>query len=349
MNNDVRKNIAISFSNLRFPLMIGVVINHCAITDSGNQVMENVTMFCSIVLPVSCVPIFFLISGYFFFANVRDFSLQVYKDKVKRRIYTLVLPYVFANIFMILCYAFGHYFLPQYINPENFNVLQYSFKDFVRAFWSIDGFPICYPLWYIRNLFVICLCSPLFYFLIKQRIEIKFTILLALALVRLFFDLPILLGPIYFYLGAMLSCDDIYTFLHHLNKRFVLIILSIVTITAAYFNYITDELLFVKLQIITMTILTLWISYLLSEKNGMIKSSIWGSTFFIYLYHAFPVFVINEILLMIIEPSGSFSFITTYILSIIMSIMSCMFAYYILGKYSPSFLALLTGGRNKWL
>ena len=146
-----RQNIATTFSNLRFPLMIGVVMIHCSISDTGNLVMDYVSKLFSEILPVFCVPIFFFISGYFFFANVSEFSIQVYREKVRRRIRTLFVPYVCANLFMIFCYGCAHYFIPQYINPENFNVLQYSVKDFVRAFWSIDGFPICYPLWYMEK------------------------------------------------------------------------------------------------------------------------------------------------------------------------------------------------------
>ena len=226
MNSEYRHNIATSFANIRFPLMIGVVIVHCAIYDSSNVLMDNVSRLFSGVLPVFCVPIFFFISGYFFFANVKEFSVQVYLDKLSRRIRSLLVPYVCANLFMILCYACIHYFAPNYINPENFNILQYSLKDFIRAFWSIDGFPICYPLWYIRNLILIVLCSPVFYFLIKQNLKIKLSVLLILALLRFLFDVSFLMGPIYFYLGAMFSRDDVYLYLQRLNNRYVYIILG---------------------------------------------------------------------------------------------------------------------------
>lgn len=344
-----RQNIATTFSNLRFPLMIGVVMIHCSISDTGNLVMDYVSKLFSEILPIFCVPIFFFISGYFFFANVSEFSVQVYKEKVRRRIRTLLVPYVCANLFMIFCYACAHYFIPQYINPENFNVLQYSFKDFFRAFWNIYGYPICYPLWFIRNLFIIVLCSPLFYLGLKQNLVIKFTVLLSLVSFRFFFDASFLIGPIYFYLGAMFSRVDVYNFLQRFNKKYYFIILTLVALVLIYLNFIESISYLLALQRFTTSILVMRLAYLLSINTGAIKSTIWYSAFFLYLYHAFPIFVIKALLFKVVAPSDSISFIATYILLIIISITSCILAYLLLNKCTPSFLALLTGGRNKSL
>lgn len=325
--------------------MVGVVIMHCAIYDSGNLLMENVNRLFSVVLPVFCVPIFFFISGYFFFANVKQFSVKVYKDKISRRIRTLLIPYLCANLFMILCYACIHYFAPNYINPENFNVLHYSVKDFLRAFWSIDGFPICYPLWFIRNLLLIVLCSPLFYLLIKQKLWVKLGILIILALLRLFFDIPS--GPIYFYLGALFSRDDVYLHLQRLNNRYVYFTLGGAALISAYLNFIELDQCFVRVQRFTMSILVLRLTYLLFRDKGPIKNTVVNSNFFLYLYHAFPIFIIKKLLFIVIEPTSSVAFIATYVLLILSSITVCIIAYWFLNKYVPSFLSILTGGRSK--
>ena len=347
MNTDFRHNIATTFANIRFPLMVGVVIMHCAIYDSGNFLMENVNRLFSVVLPVFCVPIFFFISGYFFFVNVKQFSAKVYKDKISRRIRTLLIPYLCANLFMILCYACIHYFAPNYINPENFNVLHYSVKDFLRAFWSIDGFPICYPLWYIRNLFIIVLTSPLFYFLLKQNLKIKLGVLLIFALLRLFFDVSFLMGPIYFYIGALFSRDDVCIFLQRLSNRFVWIILCVVALIATYLNFIEFDQSLVKVQRFTTSILVLRLTYLLFRDKEPIKNTVVNSNFFLYLYHAFPIFIIKKILFIVIEPTSSVAFLATYVLLILTSITVCIIAYWFLNKYVPSFLSILTGGRSK--
>jgi surface polysaccharide O-acyltransferase-like enzyme len=73
----IEKKISNTISNLNFPLMIGVVVSHCFISDSGNAIMGGVSRLFSTILPISCVPIFFLISGYLFFCNVEKLTGHV--------------------------------------------------------------------------------------------------------------------------------------------------------------------------------------------------------------------------------------------------------------------------------
>lgn len=44
----------------------------------------------------------------------------------------------------------------------------YSLTDWLDAFWSINGgCPICYQFWFLRDLIVMILFSPLIYILVK--------------------------------------------------------------------------------------------------------------------------------------------------------------------------------------
>ena len=90
---------------LRFPLAILVVFVHsfgadndivqlhaCGLT--GAAVYDYVRLFCSVVIARSAVPIFFIISGYLFFLKVEEYGKQVYANKLKKRWYSLVIPYL---------------------------------------------------------------------------------------------------------------------------------------------------------------------------------------------------------------------------------------------------------------
>ena len=52
------------------------------------------------VISRAAVPTFFLISGYYFFLNTR-FTLATYKDKLRKKIRTILLPYLLWNIIAI--------------------------------------------------------------------------------------------------------------------------------------------------------------------------------------------------------------------------------------------------------
>ena len=92
-------------------------------------------------------------------------------------------------------------------------------------------------------------------------------------------------------------------------------------------------------------ILTIVLAFHLSKK-GRLKGVIFHSSFFIYLYHAFLVFVLKDLLIMIINPTSTIMWIITYILLVLTTIFILVSAYIILNKYLPSVTAIITGGRS---
>lgn len=74
---------------LRFPLIIGIVFSHCIII-SYEQALENGLLFLGntefIVSNIICpsfVPLFFIFSGYLFFANITRFTFKSYAKNLK--------------------------------------------------------------------------------------------------------------------------------------------------------------------------------------------------------------------------------------------------------------------------
>lgn len=89
------------FDFLRFPLMIGVVMIHCDISDQiGPEFREqwsgNIMYFFSNIIGRFSVPMFFLISGFLFFRNGR-INTSLYLTKLRSRVHTLLIPYFIWN------------------------------------------------------------------------------------------------------------------------------------------------------------------------------------------------------------------------------------------------------------
>lgn len=105
--------ISKTFALLRFPLMVGVVMIHCDISDQLNpesqtQWAKDVMYFFSNVIGRFSVPMFFLISGYLFFrSGVLD--KRVYISKLRSRLHTLLLPYLLWNLIAFLYFVIKHY------------------------------------------------------------------------------------------------------------------------------------------------------------------------------------------------------------------------------------------------
>ena len=108
-----------TISALRFPLTVGVVFIHfnvlsdnLAVRGTGNAEHFPTWLVCmfnlfSEVLPRIAVPLFFIISGYLFFRS--GFMIRTYTDKLRRRVRTLLVPYILWNLLYLIRTAFsGH-------------------------------------------------------------------------------------------------------------------------------------------------------------------------------------------------------------------------------------------------
>lgn len=109
------------------------------------------------------VPLFFLISGYFFFANICDFSYQTYIDKIKKLFFTLFVPYIICNLIAYITYCL-----------LNYNIYFISYIEdngILYLFWNtaIKGdYPVLVPLWYMRNFMLLCILTPFIYVYVKN-------------------------------------------------------------------------------------------------------------------------------------------------------------------------------------
>ena len=105
-----------TISALRFPLTVGVVFIHfnvlsdnLAVRGTGNAEHFPTWLVCmfnlfSEVLPRIAVPLFFIISGYLFFRS--GFMIRTYTDKLRRRVRTLLVPYILWNLLYLIRTAF---------------------------------------------------------------------------------------------------------------------------------------------------------------------------------------------------------------------------------------------------
>ena len=174
---------------LRFPLAVCVVFIHsfgAALPSVGGLWWQNgfdlsdfFRVTFSLVLPQMAVPVFFVISGYLFFCKVDQLTFQVYAQKIKKRFKTLFVPYILW-ITIALAYVFAVFTV-----KGNFG----GFFDLVREKglslywnciqWGEDNYnwiggqkimtsPYLIPFWFIRDLIVMSLISPLIYVLERK-------------------------------------------------------------------------------------------------------------------------------------------------------------------------------------
>ncbi len=180
--------VCIHFNILAYPLVShGDVIQY-----DISWVQYPISLF-SEVLGRLAVPFFFLISGYFFFLKDNQFTSAIYLNKLKKRFYSLFVPYVsWWIVACVLTFVFSKAKL----------VAHLSFYDYLCGIWcspksnlflttSINT-PLDGPLWFLRDLMLTMVLSPFIYLLIKNR-KHSAVLLLFLSIVYVIFgglDLP---------------------------------------------------------------------------------------------------------------------------------------------------------------
>lgn len=184
MTNDNTYTLRLSeaITWLRFPLIFLIILLHCYSTVGlpGNHGMYFRILYpFSLWLGETGVPGFFFISGFLFFYSKKD-----YQQKLGTRFHTLLIPYLLWNALLLALYLVAFIAgYPQDINGKN--ITDYTLIDYIRVFWDRGSYdngnfvPILCPFWYIRNLLIMSILSPLIYYIIKYVREI---FLLAVAI-----------------------------------------------------------------------------------------------------------------------------------------------------------------------
>lgn len=148
---------------LRFPLIVLVTFAHSyghvaddfSLWTSEWNTYEFLKLLVSQTLVKVVVPAFFIIAGYLFFVNAGVWSFTVYKEKMLRRVKTLLIPYLIWNLLMaIKLKTFSWSIFWVFWHPAGTQVDWLGHEKFLSA-------PANMPLWFLRDLLVVSLLSPL--------------------------------------------------------------------------------------------------------------------------------------------------------------------------------------------
>lgn len=162
--------ISKTISALRWPLAVLVVVDHYfrlhlaeAVTASCNpsqaDIISITEAFIISFFKNYPVPIFFFISGYLLYLG-KDYVRQRYLTKLRKLPRGIIFPYVFWTV-----YAIGVYSVISVATGEIYGlrIPTHSFTGGIR--WLIYTFigqpwPANLPLWYVRDLLLLILLSP---------------------------------------------------------------------------------------------------------------------------------------------------------------------------------------------
>lgn len=357
---------------LRFPLIVCVVMIHSHFQnismgglDYGFDIQTypiycNISFFLSKIISSIAVPLFFIFSGYLFFKNVSSFTPEEYFKKLHKRIRTLLMPYIFWNIVVILIYLVAQTIMPNMISGNNKLIADYTTIDWIKAFWNYHNeMPICYQFWFIRDLMVVVLLSPIIYFAIKK---IRFFFVLIMGIIWLLNINTGITGVsitaiFFFSIGALFSITQ-YDIICFLNKiKFLGYIMSFILIIVEmclynyrgsidlFFSDIQSIMLY-KLCTLSLIVSCLNITVTLL-RGGLLKTNefLYDSNFFIYAYHTMPLVLFLKLIIRFLNPTSDIHITLVYFIVPIITILFGLMFFAVIRRIFPRFTRFITGSR----
>lgn len=338
---------------LSFAAIILVLYIHSGFHDTSNEIQgmtfnHYLQESISDMLGRCAVPLFYAISGYLFFLNT-DKGISAIGRKMKKRIKTLLVPFVIAALFFPVFYLLMEQlpFTNSYINGEKAfskNLQLPVAEIFASLFWHVPGgtSPWAFHLWFLRDLILIVAISPLLYYVRKA---IGGSVLTLVLFLLSFFQFEVV--PVYALFWFMAG-DAFLVKLDKVNTYWIPVMFIVLSISELAYPGLPWKQ--VRIPIIALGIISIWNLYnRIVPITFELKKHKWLAiacqfTFFIYLFHEPTLNIVRKLLVVLLGHS-SLGFATNYLVS--PWIFSCLFIIvgYYFKKYLPRIYAICVGGR----
>ncbi len=333
---------------LRFPLAIVIVAVHIFAEAPAEKeavcfpIFNVIQSFIYGFLHYPSVAIYFFISGFVFFLGLRTWDTDKWIKKIKNRKKTLLIPYLLWNL---ICFLL---FVLYYRDFTRLNI-----KEFLSCFGSITTMPINYPLWFLKDLMIVVLFTPLLWKLLKKSGKLVLFSFAALMLLKNtgIIDFYVPAQALFFFsFGAYFSLNS-KNMIADMSKVFKPSTIGYLILGfAAMYFYNTDKNIFITLKF-PLIIFGLFFAFNLAAwllKKGYCKVNefLSSASFFMYVSHALVISTIFKVLVKIMCPVSDISWLIVYILNLVFTIALLLSTYYLMSKYLPKLLTLLTGKKS---
>lgn len=343
---------------LRFFCAVLVVFIHAfgpKVASYKNGVYDTTRILISQGIGRVAVPIFFLISGYLFFLKLEKWNTQIWINKLKKRIHSLLIPYFIWNLIAILVslYFYSAPWILKGGDPPDLVIWYNNIRGF-RAFWNSDSglWPIDGPLWFIRNLIILVILSPILYCFLKKTGIVGLVVLGLLYVFRWWEELPglELSGFFFFCVGGFFSINQIDFSSFFKKYRLLTTSLTIPILVGIVLTYGNSNEFYLKLR----GLFTIFgsasvigiVSYLIKNQKIHERAFLSNSSFLIFAAH--NVMLLLMVMLKIdkvIHSTSQIALTIKYLAAPSITIAILLGCYYIMNRWTPRLLAFLTGGR----
>lgn len=333
---------------LSFWMIVMVVYIHSYYLEAESMALPNFVQRLGGSITSVAVPLFYAISGFLFFNGIQQ--VEQCWPKIKKRVSTLLVPYVIWNIIFVLWYVVLAYTpgVSAFVNSDMLSDLSLSHP--IDTFNYLFIKPAGFQMWFLRDLILFVICSPLLYLLIKYTKWFAFIIVLcATGWMTRFWMTSFVLG------GTLAICYnnglDMFrnkrkqVFMACLVLYFTHCVLNAFGLLSAD-NEIADHYIGQVFMVVPMV--AIWGGYDFTIKESYKPSKhfalILNFTFFLFLFHE-PVFNIIKKLGVKAIGNGDIQLVILYLVNPGIMIAIAVAVGIVLKRVFPKIYSISVGGR----
>ena len=293
------------------------------------------------------VPLFFMLSGVSYFRDYKGF--ESYKEKTKRRVQSLVVPYLSWNAIYLVYNILTTKFLSKYFTGRK--AFELSVKNVISSLLLYKGNG---HFWYLFDLIVFSLCGHIIYKLIanKRNAIVFLPVLLIVScmannveIIKKIFYAP--QSITYFALGGILAIHYKAVFID-LHKRKTIfsclgMYMCVLVLRQLRINWNTAFPIWIGVIVNCFACILFWIGLDLVIPQMSVMRYM-KHHFFVYAFHGMILPIIIRVVYLILPKSIQWSCIN-FFLSVGMTVIASIAASMILEKKFPRLSRCLSGKR----
>jgi fucose 4-O-acetylase-like acetyltransferase len=345
---------------LRFPPIIGVIYIHAYGSviyyqggSLGSSQLNDLTNFIRILLSEGvariAVPLFFLMSGYLFFATFH-WSQRTYIRKVVARLRSLLIPFLFWNILALVFFAVVQA-IPStqpYFTGTGKKIMEYGAFDYLNALFGLKGYPIAYHFWFIRDLILLVVLAPVLAVIVRF-VPIPFFLLLYVCWVTESWPIymPGAVGVLFFSAGALcgIKGQSLFAF-DRFGTAILLLYLPLLIADVIWYEAWFNVYLH-RTGLIVGVLATLYATKLILRSQGLCNAlvSLGGASFFVYAAHEPLLGILRLLAFKYVPLDGAYTMLILYLGIPVVLMALLVLCHRLLTVFCPRPLSVVTGGR----
>lgn len=344
---------------LNFPLIVGVAYIHAYPTAIGfaggtlgthdiNFLTDFVRTLISQGVARLSVPLFFLMSGYLFCAGFK-WSWRGYGRKLTTRVKTLLVPYLFWTMLGVAIAYLGQSIpaVRAYFTDGPL-IADYSAFRLINAVLGMTSAPESYHFWFIRDLMLLMILSPLLVVILRYAAMAFFAVVFILWITAQWpIYTPDAVGVLFFSVGCYLGMKEISPFaLDRYGAGFLIAYLPIL-LADTIWNDASFNTCLHRCGIVVGLVAVLYLTKRILTCEWLKNALLWlsGSSFFVYAAHEPLLGIVRTVAFRFIPLAWPYTILLLYLLLPMTVIAFLVGLHRLLASITPRVLRIVTGGR----